>query len=280
MSSNPNPRPISTASFRSDVFSYDPLYASETISRSGTLTGFPANSLVARGTVLFGSAPGVPQTGPYSYSGSDARAILAADVTMPAAGNANCLVYIQGKFLESGMTFSAAGAASDAASLWTFGIYVLDVMDRTGLMVPLPLDNLVQQEGPPQMDEESRKKAIAAEIAAIRAAGPQPPPTRADAAPRYRHHPEGPPMPAWATVAFEDAVQEEPVETRPLDPSHPGYRPPQPPLTRDPHDPDPKHVDQGHAVKGQTEKHPGAHDASKHSDHEPKHVDQPKDSKK
>ena len=252
MSANPNP--IATASFRSDVFNYDPLYASETISRSAQITGFAANSVAKRGTVLFGAAPGLPDTS-YSNSGSQARAILAVDVTMPPTGPGNALVYIQGKFLESGMTFSAAGAAADAAMLWQFGVYVLDVMDRTGLMVPLPLDRFVQEEGPARMDDESRKKAIAEEIAKIRAAGPQPPPTGPDGEPRKdgngelrRDVPqwrEPNQQPAWAQAAFENAVREPEVPARPAqlpaDPRHPGLRPP---VSQ--HPADPPHVGPGH----------------------------------
>ena len=267
MSANPNP--ISTASFSTAAFSYNELYASETISRSGTMTGPAPNTLVPRGTVLFGNILGVPQTTAYTVgSGTQARAILAADVTMPAAGAANILAYIQGKFLESGMTFSAAGPTADAAGLWEFGVYVLDVMDRTGLTVPLPLDKLAQEAGPPHMTDETRRKANEAERAAIRAAGPQKPPTGPDGEPaRYPTH-RGAEMPAWAEVAFENAVKPDP---EPVDPHGPirGYR--EGYMVGGPHDPE-----RAHAEEHLDPKHVGQ---PKHAD-QPKHVDQPKEPKK
>ena len=189
-----NPRVTSTASFQTDVFTYDPLYASETISRSAQISGFAANSTVYRGTVLFGAAPGTPQTAAYTNTGTNARAILATTVTMPASGPANVVVYVQGKFLESGMTFSANGPNADAAQLWQFGVYVLSVMDRTGLL--LPVAAAAQEAGPPHMTDEARKKALQDEIAAIKAAEPVAPAVNAPA----KHEPA--PQPAWAEVAF------------------------------------------------------------------------------
>jgi hypothetical protein len=134
------------------------------------------------------------------------------------------------------MTFSAAGAASDAAQLWQFGVYVLDVMDQNGLMVPLPLDALDQKEGPPQMSDESRRKALLAEIAKVRAAGPQPPPSKPDPRDPVRDH-HAPLMPAYAYVAFdttpekEDEAEREAIERRrqqaqrPVDPAYGVPRP-------------------------------------------------------
>jgi hypothetical protein len=188
-----NPKVTSTASFQTDVFTFDPLYASEVISRSAQISGFTAGSTVNRGTVLFGVAPGLPQTAAYTNTGTQARAILAQTVVMPATGPANVVVYTQGKFLESGMTFSANGPNADAAQLWEFGIYVLSVMDRTGLLTPIAA--AAQEEGPLHMTDEARKKALQDAIDAIKAAGPIPPP-----APPAKQEPA--PQPAWAEVAF------------------------------------------------------------------------------
>jgi hypothetical protein len=65
-----------------------------------------------------------------------ARCILAADIDT-TGGQATGIVYTQGKFLDTAMTFSAAGAASDVANLWDFGVYVLTVEQRSGLLVPM-----------------------------------------------------------------------------------------------------------------------------------------------
>jgi hypothetical protein len=272
-----NPNPISTAGFRSDPFDYSELYASETVSQSAEIAG--GLGFLKRGTVLFGPLAGTPITGAVALTTAPgalaARCILAADIDT-SSGEIMGLVYTQGKFLDTGLIFSSAGAAKDVAQLWTFGIYVLSVMNRAGLL--LPMINLPATGGPlPQaaLSPEDAKEAIEREIAAIKAAGPLPQPRGPESMPRYRHHPNQ--QPAWAEVAFENAVHEEPL---PVDPRDPRYRPPvypggAPPLhgSTDPNygQPAPGHPDHG--------KHPEAHDVSKHSDHEPKHVDQPKDKK-
>jgi hypothetical protein len=90
--------------------------------------------------VLYGPTYGAPIIGttvltPVSGTGV-ARCILAADIDT-TGGQATGIVYTQGKFLDTAMTFSAAGAAADVAELWQFGVFVLTVEQRSGLLVPM-----------------------------------------------------------------------------------------------------------------------------------------------
>jgi hypothetical protein len=130
--------PISKASFTANTYTFDPLPAAETISQSALIGGAAA---LTHGTVLFGPAIGTPITGttvltPVFATGLVARCILAADIDV-TAGNLTGLVYTQGKFLDTAMTFTSQGAALDVAQLWDTGIYVLTVEQRSGLLVPM-----------------------------------------------------------------------------------------------------------------------------------------------
>jgi hypothetical protein len=160
-------QPISTATFTSSTFTFDPLLAGEPISQSAEIAG--GHGLLTRGTVLFGPALGTPITGstpltPVSGTGA-ARAILAADVDT-TSGEIMALVYTQGKFLDTAMTFTAQGAAADAAQLWQSGIYVLTVQQRSGLLVPmigLPVTGGPLPQSTETADEvESKAKDLAA----------------------------------------------------------------------------------------------------------------------
>lgn len=262
MSTNPS----STASFSSAPFDYSELYASETVSQSAEIAG--GLGVLKRGTVLFGPLAGTPITGAVALTTAPgalaARCILAADIDT-SSGEIMGLVYTQGKFLDTGLIFSSQGAAKDAAQLWTFGIYVLTVMNRAGMLVPMI--NLPATGGPlPQaLPPEEAREAIEREIAAIKAAGPLPHPRGPETMPRYRHHPDGPPQPAWARAAFDDAVHEEPL---PADPRGPGYRPPvTPPLYGSTqHEPlqgkehEEKHVDPKHVGEAKHVDQPKPHD--------------------
>jgi hypothetical protein len=138
MSAIPPTFPVSKASFYQNTYTFDPLLAGECISQSALIA--TAAAIIPRGTVLYGPAMGAPITAttvltPVSGTGA-ARCILAADIDT-TGGQATGIVYTQGKFLDTAMTFSAAGAASDVAELWPFGVYVLTVEQRSGLLVPM-----------------------------------------------------------------------------------------------------------------------------------------------
>jgi hypothetical protein len=156
MGTTPSTRPISTATFTANTFTFDPLLAGECISQSALIGGAAA---LTRGTVLFGPAVGTPITGttvltPVFSTGEVARCILAADIDV-TAGNLTGLVYTQGKFLDTAMIFTSQGAALDVAQLWDTGIYVLTVEQRSGLLVPMT--GLPATGGPlPQVVEEKK----------------------------------------------------------------------------------------------------------------------------
>ena len=193
---SPSTFPQSVASFRSDVFNYDPLLAGECISRSGLIGA--SQGILKRGTVLGGVAVGVPPTGvtPYVAGNAPASAILAQDIDTGTGGAVTGLVYIQGKFLDTGCIFSANGAAADCAQLWNVGVYVMTVMQRSGKLVPfkdLPVTPgpLSQVATAKEAREQSKK-----EVEAIKAANEALPPRYDDGFP-------GPaPDSAWAIAAF------------------------------------------------------------------------------
>jgi len=137
--STPVTFPLSVASFRADLFNYDPLLASECISQSAKIA--PSLGVLKRGQVLYGPAVGTAITTSTNLTTSTAsgaaRAILAQDIDTGTGSAVTGLVYTQGKFLDLGMTFTTAGAASDAANLWDVGIYVLTEMGRSGQLVPM-----------------------------------------------------------------------------------------------------------------------------------------------
>jgi hypothetical protein len=161
-----NPGLLSTASFRSDTYNFDPLVASEISPISQSAKIAPSLGVLKRGTVLYGPAVGTPITGSTNLttvtSSGAARAILAQDIDTGAGAAVTGLVYTQGRFLDTAMTFSAAGAASDVANLADIGIYVLTVEQRSGLLVPMT--GLPVVGGPlPQTAEEVEAAAKAAE---------------------------------------------------------------------------------------------------------------------
>lgn len=199
----PPTRPISTAQFWSNTYTFDPLYADAVISQSANIAGGlnAAGTVLARGTVLFGPASPAPITTATLLTtvptGASARCILAADIDT-SGGQVTGLVYTQGKFLDTAMTFSSQGAAADCASLWDYGIYVLTVEGRSGLLIPMmklpttggPIPNAFSPKDAKQATEE-QVKAIQAAVQNFRPEIVPPPPRGA--------------QPAWATAAFGEA---------------------------------------------------------------------------
>jgi hypothetical protein len=189
----------SVAGFWTDTFTQsDPLLASECISQGVKING--GLGVLKRGTVLFGPLVGVPITTVTPLTtvptGATARAILAQDVDT-SSGQVAGLVYTQGKFLDTGMIFTSNGAASDAAQLWQFGIYVLTVLQASGKLVPMV--SLPATGGPlaASMTSEEAAKANQEQIDAIKAAIDvfQP---GVEEVPIGRRGQD----PAWATAAF------------------------------------------------------------------------------
>lgn len=199
----PPTRPISTAMFWSNLYTFDPLYASETISQSANIAGGlnAAGTPLPRGTVLYGPALNAPITTTTllttATGAGNARCILAVD-TDTSGGQVTTLVYTQGKFLDTAMTFTAAGAASDCASLWDYGVYVLTVEGRSGQLIPMmklpttggPIPNTLSAKDAAKTTEEE-VKAIKAAIAAFQPAPLTSPPTQRE--------------PAWAIAAFGES---------------------------------------------------------------------------
>lgn len=124
----------STASFASDPFYFDPLLAGECISESHLIAA--SLGVLTRGTVLLGTAAGTPM-GTLGTASGTSRAILAQDIDTGTGGPVTALVYTQGKFLDTAMTFSVNGASVDVAELWNVGIYVMSVEQRSGKLVPI-----------------------------------------------------------------------------------------------------------------------------------------------
>lgn len=190
--------PISTATFRADTYNFDPLLASEVISQSAKIAG--SLGVLKRGTVLCGPAEGTPVTNATLLTtvitGAQARFILAADIDT-TGGAVVGLVYSQGKFLDTAMIFTSQGAATDAAQLSQFGIWVLTVEQRSGLLVPMT--GLPATGGPlPQaMGAKDAAKTLLEQVAAIK---------NADSGPAKLSYPPPPQKePAWAMAAFGDA---------------------------------------------------------------------------
>jgi hypothetical protein len=129
-----NPAVKSTASFASDAFNFDPLLAGECISESHLIAS--GLGVLKRGTVLLDGAAGTP-IGTLTTAAGTARCILADDIDTGSGGPVTALVYTQGKFLDTAMTFSTNGAATDVAQLWNVGVYVLSVLQRSGDLVPI-----------------------------------------------------------------------------------------------------------------------------------------------
>jgi hypothetical protein len=206
--------PISRASFYSNTYTFDPLLADDTISQSANIAG--ALGVLLRGTVLCGPAPGVPVTNSTILTtvvtGAQARFILAQDIDT-TGGQVVGLVYSQGKFIDTAMTFTSQGAALDVAQLRQYGIYVLTVLQRSGILVPAM--KLPATGGPLPQSLSGKELAAASreEVEALKAAiaAFQPP----------LMEPETPHggTPAWAIAAFgetkptpEDAARQKTSE--------------------------------------------------------------------
>src|SRR5262245_61068684 len=116
------------ASFSSTDFTYDQLVASETVSRSGIMTS--GAGVVKRGTIVgVASATG-------KYTKTDAASAIVAEDCDATSADAACVVYVQGKFLATGITWPAAGAHSvHTALLHDLGIYILSAIDESGQLV-------------------------------------------------------------------------------------------------------------------------------------------------
>jgi hypothetical protein len=193
-----NPNVISTAGFFVDTYTYDPLYADATVSQSANIAG--SLGVLKRGTVLFGPAAGSPITNATLLTtvatGAVQRCILAVD-TDTTGGQVTSLVYTQGKFLDTAITFSSSGAASDCANLWDFGIYVLTVEQRSGILVPMMKLPATGGPLPQSMSVKDAAQATKDQVEALKAAM---------AAFQPAKPPEPPPPsglePAWAIVAF------------------------------------------------------------------------------
>jgi hypothetical protein len=193
------------ASFSSNTYNFDPLLADECLSKSGKIG--PGQGILKRGTVLGGVAAGSAPTGvtPFVYGNSPACCILAQDIDTGTGAAVTGLVYTQGKFLDTGMIFSANGAATDVAQLWNVGIYVLTVEQRSGLLVPLMnLPTTGAGPLPQQLTPEEARKASKDQVEAIRAAidAALPP-----GAPFEPDLPRNFQDPAWAVAAFGDREQ-------------------------------------------------------------------------
>lgn len=194
----PSNRPISTAMFWSNPFNFDPLLASECISQSANIAGGlnAAGSPLLRGTVLYGPAANAPITTTTllttATGAGNARCILAADIDT-SGGQVTGLVYTQGKFLDTAMTFTAAGAASDAASLWDYGIYVLTVEGRSGQLIPMMKLPTTGGPIPNSLNAKDSAEALKEEVASIKAAM---------ARSGTLSYPPPQTEPAWAIAAF------------------------------------------------------------------------------
>jgi hypothetical protein len=195
--------PISKASFISNTYTFDPLYAYDTISQSANIAGGlnAVGSVLPRGTVLCGPLQNVAVTQATLLTtvvtGATARFILAQDIDT-SGGQVTGVVYSQGRFLDTAMTFTSQGAALDVAQLWDFGIYVLTVQQRSGLLVPMMKLPATGGPLPQALPAKDAKQATDDEVKAIQAAmhafqpgsfvPPAPPPRGA--------------QPAWAQAAF------------------------------------------------------------------------------
>jgi len=191
--------PISKATFLSNTYTFDPLYAADTVAQSANIAG--ALGVLTRGTVLFGPISPNPITATTLLTtvptGATARVILAQDIDT-TAGQVTGVVYTQGKFLDTAMTFSSQGAAADVAELWDWGIYVMTVEQRSGILVPMMKLPTTGGPLPQSLSGQDAVKAMAEEVASIKMAtvAAQPPGV-----------PPAPPMPgaqqpAWAVAQF------------------------------------------------------------------------------
>jgi hypothetical protein len=192
--------PINVASYSSSTYYFDPLLADECISMSAQLSS--GQGVLKRGQVLCGWAVGTARNVALSTAGTAPTvcAILAQDIDTGSGGPVIGLVYVQGKFLVTGLTASANGMEVDSASLWNVGIYVLTVQQRSGLLIPwrswpatpgVPLPQTL----PPKEAREANKELVDSIRAAVEAqTGVLQPETPVRAG--------RPQDPAWAVAAF------------------------------------------------------------------------------
>jgi len=163
--------PISKATFLSNTYTFDPLYAADTVAQSANIAG--ALGVLTRGTVLFGPISPNPITATTLLTtvptGATARVILAQDIDT-TAGQVTGVVYTQGKFLDTAMTFSSQGAAADVAELWDWGIYVMTVEQRSGILVPMMKLPTTGGPLPQSLSGQDAVKAMAEEVASIKMA--------------------------------------------------------------------------------------------------------------
>jgi hypothetical protein len=115
------------ASFSSTDFNYDQLIASETVSRGGTMTS--GQGIVKRGTIVgVASATG-------KYTKTDAPTGILAEDCDATSADASCVVYVEGKFLVSGIIWPATGShASITEALHLRSIHILSVELESGLL--------------------------------------------------------------------------------------------------------------------------------------------------
>jgi hypothetical protein len=187
-----------TASFNADTYYYDPLYASDTVAQSANIAG--ALGALTRGTVLFGPLSPNPITTATLLTtvptGATARAILAQDIDT-TGGQVTGLIYTQGKFLDTAMTFSSQGAAADVAELWDWGIYVMTVEQRSGILVPMMKLPTTGGPLPQNLSAKDSIQATREEVAAIQAAMAAYLPPTVPTPPT-----DGIKQPAWAIAQF------------------------------------------------------------------------------
>jgi len=169
MAAAPPTFPVSVASFYSNTYNFDPLYAYDTIAQSANIAG--SLGVLKRGTVLFGPIGPAPITNSTLLTtvptGASARVILAQDIDT-TGGQVTGLVYTQGRFLDTAMTFSSNGAASDCSALWDYGVYVLTVMQRSGILVPMMKLPATGGPLPQSLGAKDAKAASDAEVKAIK----------------------------------------------------------------------------------------------------------------
>jgi hypothetical protein len=156
-----NPSVISTASFRSDTYYFDPLLAGECLSQSAQLSS--GQGILKRGQVLRGWAVGLARNVALSTAGvaGTCCAILACDTDTGAGAAVTTVVYTQGKFLVTALIASGAGLELDSAELLNVGIYVMTVEQRSGKLVPWSAFPSTAGQPLPQMAESNGAAASA-----------------------------------------------------------------------------------------------------------------------
>ncbi len=205
MATQPPTFPSSVASFSSNTYNFDPLLADECISISAQLSS--GQGILKRGQVLCGWAVGTARNVALSTAGTAGTvcAILAMDTDTGSGGPVTTVVYVQGKFLVTGLIASSNGLEIDSAELWNVGMYVLTVQQRSGLLVPwrsfpatpgVPLPGI--------LTPEEARKANRDQVEMIRAAIDAALPPGDLSEPEL---PRGFQDPAWAQAAFGDREQ-------------------------------------------------------------------------